>query len=289
VIWILGGDRPPEGVAEIWNELAAGLREGDGGSHLMTFHPSGGLHSSSWFHYEDWLSFNMVQSGHSPTNTNYRMIQRDYALRPPKPCMDGEPSYEYPPGDMPAARPVGALNVRRNAYWAVFTGAHGHTYGTHPVWQMYDAGRKPLWDVHTPWHQALDLPGALQMGHLKHLMLSRPFLSRIPDQRLLRSGVKWDLTYVAVTRDGTAGKRDATYIMAYFPERQRVVVDTGRIAGAKLRGWWFNPRDGLAGESWESANSEELAIEPPGAGDWVLVIDDAARRYPPPGTRLSGK
>jgi hypothetical protein len=154
---------------------------------------------------------------------------------------------------------------------------------------MYDAGRKPLWDVHTPWHQALDLPGALQMGHLKHLMLSRPFLSRIPDQRLLRSGVKWDLTYVAVTRDGTAGKRDATYIMAYFPERQRVVVDTGRIAGAKLRGWWFNPRDGLAGESWESANSEELAIEPPGAGDWVLVIDDAARRYPPPGTRLSGK
>jgi hypothetical protein len=68
------------------------------------------------------------------------MVERDYALTPPKPALDGEPAYEYPPDAMPAKRPVGALQVRRNAYWAVFAGAFGHTYGTHPIWQMYDEG-----------------------------------------------------------------------------------------------------------------------------------------------------
>ena len=36
-----------------------------------------------------------------------------------------------------------------------------------------------------PWPQALDLPMANQVKHLKNLMLSRPFLSRIPDQSLI--------------------------------------------------------------------------------------------------------
>lgn len=286
IIWILGGDRPAEGNVEIWNELAAGLDEGDGGSHLMTYHPYGGMHSSTWFHYESWLDFNMVQSGHSPTNTNYRHIQQDYNLRPPKPCMDGEPSYEYPPDDMPPQRPVGAVQVRRNAYWSVFAGSHGHTYGTHPVWQMYDPPRQPLWEVHTPWHKALDLPGAGQMRYLKALMLSRPFLTRIPDQRVIRSGLNWGLGYVQATRDGTVGKSDSTYVMVYFPQHQKVLLDVGKIAAKTLRGWWFNPRDGQAGQPREFANAGMMEFQPPTAvegEDWVLVVDDAGKDYPAPG------
>jgi len=286
IIWILGGDRPAEGNVEIWNELAAGLDEGDGGSHLMTYHPYGGMHSSTWFHYESWLDFNMVQSGHSPTNTNYRHIQQDYNLRPPKPCMDGEPSYEYPPDDMPPQRPVGAVQVRRNAYWSVFAGSHGHTYGTHPVWQMYDPPRQPLWEVHTPWHKALDLPGAGQMRYLKALMLSRPFLTRIPDQRVIRSGLNWGLGYVQATRDGTVGKGDSTYVMVYFPQHQKVLLDVGKIAAKTLRGWWFNPRDGQAGQPREFANAGMMEFQPPTAvegEDWVLVVDDAGKDYPAPG------
>jgi hypothetical protein len=107
----------------------------------MTFHPGGGQTSSTWFHQADWLDFNMLQSGHSAQSTNYVPVERDYALAPPKPTLDGEPAYEYPPDAMPAKRPVGALQVRRNAYWAIFAGAFGHTYGTHPIWQMYDEGR----------------------------------------------------------------------------------------------------------------------------------------------------
>ena len=44
VIWVLGGDRGPDNEThtEIMRAMARGLRSGDGGSHLMTFHPWGG-------------------------------------------------------------------------------------------------------------------------------------------------------------------------------------------------------------------------------------------------------
>jgi hypothetical protein len=36
VIWILGGDWLGDGVEDIWRAMAAGMTEGDGGSHLKT-------------------------------------------------------------------------------------------------------------------------------------------------------------------------------------------------------------------------------------------------------------
>ena len=286
LIWILGGDRPADITAEIWTELAAGLKEGDRGRHLMTFHPYGGRHSATWFHYSDWLDFNMIQSGHNPTGNNYYNILLDYNRRPPKPCMDGEPAYEYPPNDMPGHRAVGDLQVRWRAYWALFAGAHGHTYGTHPIWQMYAPGREPLWDVHTAWYDALDLPGANQLPYLKALVFSRPFLTRIPDQTVIYLGLEEGLSHVQVTRDGKPERNDASYIMAYFPRRCSVTLRTECISGKRIRAWWFNPRDGSAQGIGEFPRQSRGEFSPPTGSeteDWVLVLDDAARNYPPPG------
>jgi hypothetical protein len=292
VVWILGGDSRVETEAhrQILEAMARGLAAGDGGAHLRTFHPRGDQRSSSeYFHQSDWLDFNMVQSGHSPENTNYLAIERDYALSPTKPCLDSEPAYEYPPDALPPKRPVGALQVRRNAYWAVFAGAHGHTYGTHPVWQMYAPPRKPLANVTTPWPDALDLPGARQMAHLKALLLSRPFLSRVPEQALVLSGQGDGLGRIQATRDGGPGRKDATYLMAYFPEHRPVTFATEVIAGSELRCWWFNPRTGQATALGTRHNEKKITFAPPtsAAGeDWVLVLDDAAKRYPAPGEIL---
>jgi hypothetical protein len=290
LVWILGGDRPIQTDVhrEVIGAMARGLRRGDGGAHLITFHPPGGSGSASWFHDENWLDFNMVQTGHSPQNMNYGVIERDYARTPAKPCMDGEPSYEYPPDAMPASRPVGALPVRRNAYWAVFAGAHGHTYGTHPVWQMYAPPRRPLWDVQTAWHDALDLPGAIQLSHLKALMLSRPFLSRLPDQELMLEGQGDGLGRIQATRDGTRGRNDATYVMAYFPEHRPATIKTEKLAAAELRGWWFNPRTGKATALGAMPNRKKISFEPPTnvpGEDWVLVLDDTAKNYRAPGAQ----
>ena len=66
IVWILGGDRTIDSmeVLQIWRAMAEGINAGDGGKHLMTYHPRGGTSSSDWLHNEPWLDFNMYQSGH---------------------------------------------------------------------------------------------------------------------------------------------------------------------------------------------------------------------------------
>jgi hypothetical protein len=124
--------------------------------------------------------------------------------------------------------------------------------------------------------------------HLKRLMLSRPYLTRIPDQAVIVSEPPQGVERIQVTRDGRAGQNDATYILAYFPRHHRVTLNTGRIAAKTLRGWWYNPRTGEATPIGEMANGDRMEFAPPTnveGEDWVLVLDDAAQRYAAPGAR----
>jgi hypothetical protein len=284
IVWILGGDRNPENDENlaVIRAMARGLARGDDGRHLMTFHPSGGAASSRWFHDDDWLDINMIQSGHGRRNTpNYNMIASDYARTPVKPCLDGEPCYEdIPVGFNPDNGWFDDCDVRKAAYWAVFAGAYGHTYGCNDIWQMYAPPRGGAIHARTPWYDALALPGAGQMQHLKDLMLSRPFLNRIPDQGLLAG--EGDRLHVAATRDA-----DGSYAMVYIPEAGRTVtVDTSRLSGERLNAWWYDPRTGgSAVIDGEFQVGSKAAFTTPDPGpDWVLVLDDAARGYPAPAT-----
>jgi hypothetical protein len=47
IIWLLGGDRNPDSPqrAATWRALAAGVKRGDAGRHLITYHPMDGRHS----------------------------------------------------------------------------------------------------------------------------------------------------------------------------------------------------------------------------------------------------
>ena len=209
IIWILGGDRPVENDAHraIIESMARGLRDGDGGRHLITFHPTGGKTSAQDFHAAEWLDFNMWQSGHARNSENYVGMTADYARMPIKPCMDAEPGYEdHPAGFKIDNGYLDDYDVRKSAYWSVFAGAHGHTYGCHPVWQMLQPGREAISVARRTWRDAINLPGAGQMQHLRSLMMSRPFLSRIPDQSLIVTEAGAGTHHVAATRDtdGTA-------------------------------------------------------------------------------------
>lgn len=285
IIWILGGDRPAGGFEKIWQEMAAGLIAGDGGRHLLTYHPMGGHSSSEWFGGAQWLAFNMLQSGHARYDLeNYRMIALDYARSPVKPCFDGEPRYEdHPVNWKPENGWFDDFDVRQAAYWAVFAGAHGHTYGCHDIWQFYAPGRTPISSARTFWYDALDLPGAGQMLHLRRLIESRPFLNRIPDQSVLAGEALQGAHHVQATRG-----EDRSYLFAYVPTGNPVAIQTDRLSGGRLRAYWFNPREGTAQLIGEFSKGGARTFTPPSAGrghDWVLVLDDAARRYPAPGTR----
>ena len=293
IIWVLGGDRNFENdeQKEIVRAMARGLKKGDGGEHLQTFHPSGGAGSAQWFHAEKWLDFNMRQNGHVAEFTDrYSQTRVDYDRVPTKPVLDGEPLYEDHPLSF-NAKGLGhsvAADVRRPLYWDLFTGACGHTYGHHSVWQFWTKERKGINNPLLTWLEALDQPGANQMQHARKLLESRPFLTRIPDDTLLVPA------QVPTAVPGTGRYRfvatrdtDNTYAFVYVPVGRPFKVRMDKIAGAKVKAWWFNPRDGEAKEIGEFANTGEREFVSPAQGetlDWVLVLDDAAKKYLPPGT-----
>jgi hypothetical protein len=138
-----------------------------------------------------------------------------------------------------------------------------------------------------PWHEAIAQPGAEQMQHAKHLLLSRPFLTRLPDDSLIVA----DSVPTSVPGTGryryVATRDDAgSYAMVYAPIGRPFKVRMEKIAGDKVRASWFNPRTGEAKMIGEFASDGEREFSPPDKGellDWVLVLDDVAKNYAPPG------
>lgn len=297
IIWILGGDRNPNKASQtaIWRAMAQGITSGAGDRDphqvLMTFHPQPfDLGSSSqWFHHDDWLDFNMHQNGHCTEVAVWEDIDKDYERTPVKPVMDGEPVYEDHPVCFRAAEKgySNAADVRRFLYWELFAGAHGHTYGNHAVWQMWTPGRKPINGPLFPWYEAIDRPGAGQMQHARALLESRPFLIRIPDQSVIVAAeVPHSVPGAGLKRVQATRGADGSYAFVYIPAGQTVKVNLDKISGGSVEAWWFNPRTGeprIIGR-YPAGGPREFAPPDPGESiDWVLVLDDAARNFPPPG------
>jgi hypothetical protein len=253
----------------------------------MTYHPGGGRSSSEWLHKEAWLDFNLMQSGHgSRDNPNYRMVAKDYGLSPVRPVVDGEPRYENHPVNWKPAE-LGwfdEYDVRQAAYWAVFAGAFGHTYGCHDIWQMKAPGREPVGLARGTWQESMNLPGAAQMQHVRRLIESRPFLSRVPDPALIASGPGEGADHVEATRG-------EGYAFLYVPTGKPVGVVLEKVAAGKLKASWFDPRTGKASPIGTFAGQGTRTFTPPGTpgrgNDWVLVLDDASRGFGLPGARPS--
>ncbi len=292
VLWILGGDRPidNDGQRATVRAMARGLRQGDGGAHLRTFHPPGGSGSTRWVGDEDWVDFHLRQNGHAPEFTGrYDQTAADFARTPPKPVIDGEPIYEDHPVSF-NAKGLGhsiAADVRRALYWDLFGGACGHTYGHHSVWQMWAPGRGPINDPLMPWAEALDQPGAGQMQHGRRLIESRPIAGRVPDDsvivpdRVATAVPGAGRSRFVATRDG-----QGRYAMVYAPVGRPFTVRLDVIRGETMRAWWFDPRTGVARRIGDFPAQGTRTFTPPDPGeatDWVLVLDDAARDFPPPG------
>lgn len=282
IIWINGGDRDGGGENKpIWDALGEGIKSADG-NHLMTFHPWGEHSSSKWFHESGWLDFNMCQTGHGQRSyAIYKgLVVRDYNLVPPKPCFDGEPRYEdHPVGWNPEVLGwFDEADIRQALYWNLFSGAFGHTYGCHPIWQMKTPEREAVGLVRNNWYDVLDLPGAGDLVHARRLLESRPFLSRIPDQSLLTPSYIPETDYIVATiGDG--------YALIYFPTGFSAEIEIGRI-GTAVNAWWYDPRTGEPILIETLTDIKKMTFTPPDKGrgnDWILVLDDASRGFNLPG------
>ncbi len=279
IVWILGGDRIPEEEDDfqIIAAMARGLAEGDGGAHLMTYHPMGRQRSSRFFHAADWLDFNMHQSGHSNESyPNYNDTLADYRLAPPKPTLDGEPCYEDHPINWKPDE-LGwfdDFDSRRAGYWSMLSGAMGHTYGNHNVWQFWQPGRPPISHARAPWQQAVHYPGAWQAGYVRKVFEAIAWQTLRPAQELLRSGPKEASKTVVVAADD-----ERSLIAAYSPFGSAFMIDlSDRPPSAGVNARWFNPRDAKSIPFNVSKISGNVAaFDPPGeegrGNDWLLLIE----------------
>ena len=289
IIWILGGDRPIENDRhrEIIRAMARGLKAGDRGRNLMTYHPMGGRSSAEWLHDEPWLDFNMRQTGHDYNRASYSAIAQDYARSPVKPVLDGEPSYEdHPAGFKKENGYLTDYDVRKEFYWAVLAGACGHTYGCHDIWQFLSEKHPPVTFARTPWREAIHLPGSTQVGYGRRVVESRPYLTRVPDPELIASDPGAGTDHVQAARDA-----DGSYAFVYSASGKPVRVRTGKLSGQKVAAHWFDPRDGSARRIGEFARQEKQEFMPPSSGngnDWLLVLDDASRKRPAPSAARKG-
>ncbi|MBE0653948.1 MAG: glycoside hydrolase family 140 protein [Bacteroidales bacterium] len=284
IIWINGGDRDGGGSnTAIWNALARGIKSSVP-DHLMTFHPWGGHSSSEWFHNEDWLDFNMMQTGHGERSyfAYKKLLERDYQSHPVKPTFDGEPRYE----DHPVNWNPDILgwfddsDIRQALYWSLFTGGFGFTYGCHPVWQMKTPDKEPIGLVRNNWYDVLDLPGAWDLIHGRNLVLSRPFFDRRPAQEIVLNPLQSDNDQIVATRGDN-------YAMVYIPTGLSAYLDLQNLDFETTKIWWYNPRNGEYTFVEETAAKGIKDFSTPSKGrgnDWILVLDNAEMDFSPPGS-----
>lgn len=292
IIWILGGDRPAihdsVDTRPIWQAMAKGILEATDGKALLSYHISGGAHSTSQqIHDEPWLHINMMQSGHGSGHDVpvWEWITRDRALTPTKPTLDSEPNYEdHPVNPWPNWDPKNGYfddyDVRKQTYRSVFAGACGVTYGHHSIWQFWSEREEKINHANRYWTEALDRPGAFQVGYLRQLIESRPFVDRLPDQTIVVDGQGEKGQHIRAFKDGKG-----SYLMVYIPLGGTIAVNTLVLKADTLRGWWFNPATAETIDLGTLSRGGELQLTTPTQGlnnDWVLVIDDVAAGYPIP-------
>ena len=291
IIWFIGGDIQGDVKAEVWEALATTIKEIDK-NHLMTFHPRGRYTSARWWSKAPWIDFHTFQSGHRkygqrmgnkdypiPDNTeedNWMYVDSTWAYKPVKPVLDAEPSYEEIPIGL-HDRDQGywkACDVRRYAYWSVFAGSCGHTYGHNAIMQFYREGLTPAYHCQKTWTEALHDPGFHQMQYLKHLMLSLPYFERVPDQGVvINNGQQYDRL---------AATRGQDYLLVYNYTSRPMTIDLRKISGPRKRVWWMDASIGRL--TWLGEYDNKILTFRPqkaaaGIADGVLIAIDASKSY----------
>jgi len=298
IIWMHGND------LQTWKDaaddavvqaVARGIRSLDK-NHIHTveldYLTSGSLDDPSW---APLIELDAAYT-YFPT---YARVLTEYNRADHKPVFLVEANYEFEHlGCTDGGSP---MNLRRQGYWAMLSGATGQVYGSGGIWK-FEKG----------WETKLDSPGAIQLGYLKALFASRNWNDLVPDQThsLVTSGYGGFAGYVgkfidhiskdcsrvdriiafikkhtgigSITTNGyvtAAQTPDGSLAMAYLPSIRTITVDMSKLAGP-TDARWYDPTNGkyLEVEGAPFANAGSKQFTPPrnnsaGDGDWILVLD----------------
>lgn len=186
-----------------WERIARFIKEGDR-EHLLTVHIHSQTSSQKLFRNPDWLSINSIQSGHSKDSIPF-MVKS--ILNSKKMIINLEPWYE------------GILEnfdeyYQRVAFWlCVLSGAKGHSYGAHGIWQMANKDNFMAHWGNSDWKKSIDFPGAVQLGKSAKFLQNYDWWKITPAFKIINPSWNSNSPYNPVA--ATVGKE---YIFVYFPD-----------------------------------------------------------------------
>jgi hypothetical protein len=129
------------------------------------------------------------------------------------------------------------------------------------------------------WKEALNFPGAWDMLNMRRLMQSRPFMDRIPFQKLITNENVAENDFIIATKG-------INYAFVYIPTGLVTKINLDKLGWNQSVVWWFNPRTGEANKLREIVNHgiQEFKPEKVGRGnDMVLVFDNKGLNFSIPG------
>jgi Protein of unknown function (DUF4038)/Putative collagen-binding domain of a collagenase len=183
---------------------------------------------------------------------------------PVKPVVLGESHYDGEWGPQPHD-----FTMRKQAYWALLSGAAGHAYGAQGMYGWAD----PQWGMSL--QAAMNYASTAHMKHVSDLFTARQWQRLVPD---LGGAVMTGGTGAGVDYAATARTSDGSLVIAYIPTGRTVTIDMNRLSG-RVTARWFDPTNGKhAAIAARLANSGSRSFTTPGRnaighGDWVLVLE----------------
>jgi hypothetical protein len=281
IIWMLGGDLDLTDYPTLRDKMQAildGIKSTDK-NHLVTVEnePPHAASSQDLWPAHTWdLNFFYHDPPDMAKDTNAAYSRSDSL-----PIFLGE-------GKVDNEKGASDLILRTQNYQAVLGGSTlGFVYASSIIWPFgfnpTNVGLQKL--PGQTWQNQLTAPGSIASEHLGQLMRSREFWKMVPD-----------VSHTVVTEGYgsgdqitvTARSRDGLTIISYIPNGNAATlqVDMSKISSArgKAKGWWFNPKTGVATLISTFANSGLRSFTPPDSDDWVLVIDAEDNDLAAPGS-----
>ncbi len=288
LMWMHGGDHnPDDNLLASTRALAEGIRT-EAPHHLHTVHNQAEFASAAFHHADRWLDVNL---GYTYGAAHLHILPEYERKDPVRPIILGETGYE---GGPHAERllPDGLTKdelwtpylVRRNAWWAVLSGASGFCNGT-TLWMWGPTRPGDMIASSKSWREVLDVASTRQTPLILKLFEKVPWWRFVPDTKheFVTAGFgerkKVDHAAAALAGDGSVG-------VVYLPTARTLTVDLSKLRGpAAAR--WFDPTSG----AWRPVDGMGTArtrrgpreFTPPaknaaGEADWVLVLESRPRR-----------
>jgi hypothetical protein len=269
LMWMHAGDRNPDAnLAECTRILAREIKAA-APHHLHTVHNAPGFASARFHHEDTWLDVNM---GYTYGAAYLHILPEYQRSSPVRPVILGETGYEAEPNAielLPDAKKGdlwSPFRIRRNAWWAVTSGAMGYCAGTR------------LWRWESNWRETMQVRSIKEAPNIQRGLQTIAWWKLAPDvnHELVTSGFgEWkqgDYATAALAEDGSCAA-------VYLPTPRTITVNMTKLRGPVLARWFdptagsLSPASGNYFPNEREATFNGRGPNAAGEGDWVLLME----------------